>query len=327
MEYPSFSESNIIQKIQEMFAANPQDMGDDCAVLPFDDETSLLLATDALIEDVHFLRDMVDARDVGYKLVAVNVSDICAMGGEPTSMLLTASFPPNISKDWIDDFLKGVREGAVRYQVKLVGGDTTGAPGKIYANIAILGKIETAHIKYRHGAKPGDILCLTGDVGRSKAGLHCLLNKLIDPGLVGRHMHPDIPVQPARWLAANPNVTAMMDVSDGLNIDLHKLCDASGIGARIDVAHIPQNTHFRNFCADHGLNPLTTALTSGEEYCLLLCINPSVVDQIAKEYEMEFSLPLYQIGTVTEEKKVCYIQDNKPVSLELEDYDHFRQAS
>lgn len=287
-------------------------MGDDCAVLPFsaltcdsggnasDDE--LLVSTDLLTEGVHFRLEDLTPWQLGWKSLAVNISDIAAMGGTPKGFFLSIAFPipeetdqadsARLDEAWMDEYIRGLKDIADAYGITLLGGDTSRSDGPLTINITILGTCGKGRSVKRYAARPGDLICVSGTLGDSAAGLKALLeNKGPSSPLVRRHFEPMPRVALGRALAAMPGMGAMMDLSDGLAADLPHILEASGpasgvsserfqaqdsasLGAVIEVDKIPLSEDLRAVCAECGWDALSLALEGGEDYELLFTCRP-----------------------------------------------------
>ena len=242
-------EDDLVRRIRAAVAGHGDGVvvgiGDDCAVLETTPGTRLLAKTDLLIEDVHFRRRYATPRDVGWKSLAVNVSDISAKGARSRWALVALACPAATSPQDIEDFYGGLLELARPYGISVVGGDTSSSPGAWFVNVMLLG--EAAHPVLRSTARSGDVVAVTGTLGRSAAGLALLdaaqETSRVDAGIraemVEAHLRPRPRVAEGRWLGSANGVTAMMDISDGIGIDLPRLCAESGTGATVDVAAIP----------------------------------------------------------------------------------------
>lgn len=289
--------SNREEEIINLFSSvgmRPKDMpvtgiGDDAAVIPVPGQDSQLITTDLLVSGVHFLLERSDPRDIGYKALAVNVSDIAAMGGEPRQAFLSISIPKKIDPKWISDFVSGFSEAAQEFGISLLGGDTTSSVNELFINVTLLGYVAPEEIKLRSGGKPGDLIAVSGYLGDSYAGLSLVLqdskNSVSDQDsryLLTEHYRPRPHVQEGRLLAKNPSVTAMMDLSDGLITDFPKLARASGCGAKIDVTRLPVSEPLRRWCAANNQSEIEWAGIGGEDYKLLFTFEPGAWNELEK---------------------------------------------
>ncbi len=305
-------------------------IGDDCAVIPQDDSRSLMITTDMLVEEIHFLRDHMSPEDLGYKSLAVNLSDIAAMGGTPGSAFLSIAIPPDLQVEWLDSFFMGVHELAADSNVYLMGGDTTRSPGPFVINIAVIGTAHPSAILYRANAKPGDVVCVTDVLGASAGGLLMLLeNREIDDddsrSVFRQHVRPRPHLQEGQWLATQTGPTAMIDVSDGIDSDLHRIMEAADVGARVEVDRIPVDPHLKPLSDRYGWSAEEIAATGGEDYCLLVTIHPDHYDRVAKAFQAQFGRPLVSIGTITEDAQqiLKYEREGMPISFAKHRFNHF----
>ena len=308
------------QEIINIIAKTAVGIGDDCAVIPKNKTTSLVITTDVLNEKVHFLPDHIPPQDLGYKALAVNLSDIAAMGATPKHAFLTLSLPKT-SKGWVESFMKGFNEVAKEHKVQLMGGDTTRAE-TISIGITVVGEAKNDAIKYRDTARAGDIICTTDNLGDAATGLGFILSGLKKPEamqLIQRHYRPCPHIAEGQWLAAQQGVHAMMDVSDGLDEDLTKLTIASGCGAQVQLKDIPMSDAMQNVTKD----PFEFSVFGGENYCLLLTVGKDQFKGIAKAYQAKFKTPLHAIGEIDEDQGVRYYQDGKLTKLKGQSYQHF----
>jgi thiamine-monophosphate kinase len=225
-------------------------IGDDCAALELPAGELLLTTTDLLIEQVHFRRNWTDWRTLGRKSVAVNVSDIAAMGGTPRHLFLGLAVPAGTRVEELDAFLAGFLEAAGHYGATLTGGDTCGSPGPLMISVTAVGAVPEEQLVRRSGARPGDAVYISGTLGDSGLALQLLLaGEAPDPFLARRHHDPEARTDLGRALAQANLPTAMIDVSDGLLADLGHLLKASGVGAAIEAAAIPLSPPFRRALA------------------------------------------------------------------------------
>ena len=226
-------EFGLIDRIRARFPApeGVTSIGDDCAVLPQKDGMETLVSTDMLVEGTHFLRDDIPPYRLGWKSAAVNLSDIAAMGGSPVGTFLSVALPAGLETAWVDEFLRGYADLCSRFGTPLLGGDTTASPDRICINVAVLGECPAGGARRRSGALPGDLVCVTGTLGDSAAGLKAILEGVERDAdvqaLIDRHYLPLPRVEEGLRLAATPGVHAMMDLSDGLGSDLRHILEAS----------------------------------------------------------------------------------------------------
>ena len=261
-------------------------VGDDAAVLDFGDRW-LLFTTDAVVEGVHFRLEHVTVEDIGYKALAVNISDIAAMGGKPTYALLTVGLPDRITIKDVEGLYRGLKEAAAAYGVQLVGGDTTRSPVLIL-NIALLGEAPPFKVRYRSGALPGDIICVTGSLGGAAAGLflqeneHLQCPEPLRNFLLRKHRRPEPRVEAGLVLSAISQVHALIDISDGLASEVRHIAYASRVGCQIFKAAVPIEPAAKLVGQRAGLDPLDWALYGGEDYELLFAIAPEATGEVSE---------------------------------------------
>ncbi|MCR4863899.1 MAG: thiamine-phosphate kinase [Bacteroidales bacterium] len=297
-------EFGLIERIKEALGGPMPDgvlgIGDDCAVLPQAGGMETLVSTDMLLEGSHFLRGDIPARLLGWKSAAVNFSDIAAMGGRPVGSFLSLGLPAGLDSDWMDAFLAGYKECSQYCGAPLLGGDTTTSQDGIAINVTVIGQCQRGRSRKRSSAVPGDLICVTGPLGDSAAGLQAILQGVRGSedaeALVERHYRPMPRVSEGQALAATPGVHAMMDISDGVASDLRHILKASGVGAAVRTQDVPLSAELRRVCAQQGWDATTLALTGGEDYELLFTMAPGT----------EPPVPYFVIGTVTEEKTLVW---------------------
>ena len=253
-------------------------IGDDCAVLPQRDGLETLVTTDMLVEGVHFLLEDVDPYSLGWKSAAVNLSDIAGMGGKPVGTFLSCALPKTLDDGFLKGFFEGYKALSERFDCPLLGGDTTSSLDKLCINITVLGICEAGRSRKRSAAQPGDLICVTGPLGDSAAGLKVILENTASEKEEGilreRHYRPVPRIEEGMKLAATPGVNAMMDISDGIGSDLRHILEESGTGARVDVRNLPLSAELRTVCARRGWDPVERALNGGEDYELLFTCRP-----------------------------------------------------
>jgi len=304
-------------------------IGDDCAIIPINEKEVLLVTTDMLIEDSHFLKNKISAFDLGLKSIMVNLSDMAAMGGTPDSAFLSIGLPAGSEIKWIDNFFKGIKSVCDEYGVYLMGGDTTKSPDRVVINIVVIGKGIQSEVKKRSAAKTGDIICVNDFVGDSGAGLRILLENLPqdrDSGwLVKRHNCPRANVKEGQWLAGRKDVHAMMDISDGIESDIHRLMESSNIGAEIELDRVPISAELFRVSAKYSWNVHEIAVTGGEDYCLMFTVAERSVDKILQGYEKEFKRPFYRIGKIKEANAgLIFLYNGRSMALKKHGWDHFK---
>lgn len=282
------SEKNLIAAIRRLAQTSRnravlRGIGDDCAILRPQPGFELLVTTDLSIEDVHFRRAWHPARSVGHRCVARGLSDIAAMGGEPLACFLSLGLPPKLPRKWPEEFLSGLMRLARRYKVQLAGGDVSSAEN-ITADIMVIGQVPGGQAILRSGAKPGDRIFITGQLGNSAVILRRLFaGKRVRPAPSSRHFFPVPRLEVARVLRERGLATSMIDLSDGLSVDLAHICEESRVSARISAAQIPIAPG-----AD-----LELALHGGEDYELLFTAPPN-----ARVPRQVTGISITEIGTI-----------------------------
>lgn len=269
----------ISAKVRSSIPDGVTGIGDDCAVIPQKAGLDTLVTTDLLVQDRHFLLDDISPFDLGWKSAAVNISDIAAMGGKPESAFLSIALPGGTDPAWVDAFIAGFMELAGRYGVALLGGDTSASPDKLFINITVLGSCPHGTALLRSGAAPGDLVCVTGTLGDSGAGLKLILeHSTADPELIRRHYRPKPRVQEGMALAGVAGVHSMMDISDGIASDLRHILEASGVGAEVDLSRLPLSPELSGICAAKCWDAAGIAVGGGEDYELLLTVAPEAFE-------------------------------------------------
>ena len=321
-------------------------IGDDCAIIPsvMPDASpagtaipgqaghtkDVLVTTDLLAEGIHFLPDLMTPEDIGFKSAAVNISDIAAMGGTPEFAFLSLALPASsiqslpagehrngeLPRTWIERFMSGFKECLDRFGVSLLGGDTSASKGGIFINVTLMGSCHHGTAVKRSGALPGDLICVTGTLGDSAAGLKLMMEEASSGSdgriisrlchLIRRHCRPEPRVAEGQALRECPGVHAMMDISDGVASDLPHILESSSIGAgdgskvpiindnaasfgaTIDVRSLPLSPELRSICDSRGWDPVDLALCGGEDYELLFTMAPGT----------DPGIPFTVIGTI-----------------------------
>src|SRR5258708_3857619 len=246
-------------------------IGDDAALFIPRAGFQTILTCDWFLEGSHFLRDKHPPESIGWKCLARAVSDIAAMGGAPTYFLLSVAIPDTHTGPWLHRFLTGLGRAARRLHCRLAGGDTTRSD-KILMNVTAVGEIRDDRAVPRSGAKPGDLIYVTGRLGEAEFGLRSLLQSRtagsLDRICVKKHLYPEPRLAVGQWLAEKRLATSMMDLSDGLSTDLPRLCVASGVGADVENEKLPVVQH-PSAGRGPGVDPLQLALHARAAYELL----------------------------------------------------------
>mgnify|MGYP003586268568 FL=1 len=311
MKLKELGEFGLIDKIKAQFSEaipeNIEGIGDDCAVIHQEGKDSLLITTDLLVENVHFLRNDITPFELGYKSLAVNISDVAAMGGTPRYAFLSIALPSDLEGPWLKSFFDGIYELGKKHGILLLGGDTTKSLQGVVINVALIGEAPAQQIKRRSQARVGDLICLTDTIGDSGAGLDVILKKRtrgpLEDRLVKRHYLPRPHVEEGNWLSQRNAINAMMDVSDGIDSDLKRIMEQSSCGVKIDLEMLPLSQDLKLYSQKNNLSPLELAASSGEDYCLLFTLKPELLESTLESFEKEFFRSFFVIGEVIEDKK------------------------
>nr|BBH92596.1 thiamine-monophosphate kinase [Thermogemmatispora argillosa] len=310
-------------------------IGDDCAVLDNGGSRLLLLTCDSQVEGVHFTLQTSAPEEIGRKALAINLSDIAAMGGEPRYALISLHIPRRCPLEVLDGLYTGLRQEAAAAQTLIIGGNVsgTGAAETLAIDITLLGEVERGRVLTRSGARAGDTLFVTGCPGDSAAGLYSLL-------------HPDHPYPPAacerlRAVHRVPKprlaegrllselgpeiVTALIDISDGLSGDLGHICERSGVGACIEVARLPLSPELRSLAAILARDPLAWVLHGGEDYELLFTVAPGQEQTVLERFAAAGLAPPTPIGRMTDAASGLRLRwpDGREEPLSVQSWDHF----
>ena len=313
------SEFQFINHIKERFSLDR--VGDDCAVLPKDADSDLLITADLLIEDIDFRPEWSTPEQLGHKALAVSLSDIAAMGGTPTSAMLSIGVPCALwDSEFTEMFYEGWHDLASRFVIDLIGGDTSRSPDKLVIDSVVLGEVPRGTAILRSGARPGDAIFVSGTLGRAAGGLRLLKSGNADSsrsqaGLIDQQVRPSPQVELGKQLRELGIITAMIDISDGLSSDLSHICESSGVGAMIEAHGLPIDPEMSRFFPDEK-ERMDLALNGGEEFELLFTVDTNGTDRLAE-------LPVTQIGVITKTGKVEISLDEKKKVLERKGFQHF----
>ena len=312
MKVEDTGEFGLIEELKKLLPSGEnviEGAGDDAAVLSGGRKGKyLLLTTDALVEKVHFRRSA-GAKRIGRKALAVNLSDIAAMGGIPLWAVVNLGLPAGISVRYCRQMYRGIAELAEEFRLSIVGGDTFRSKEGIILAVAVVGEVASKKCIFRKGAKPGDVLCLTGELGEAARGKHLDFIPRIKEG---------------RYLAQNFSPSAMIDISDGLFADLIKLCRSSGVGAVIGEDAIPVSLPVRKKKGKR----FYRAVSGGEEFELLFALPEEEIAELLSTFPRATGTRVTPIGKTLADPERLELIDHRGLSRPLPDigYDHFKMS-
>ncbi|MDI6854713.1 MAG: thiamine-phosphate kinase [Deltaproteobacteria bacterium] len=333
MPRPPAGEVGLIAALAERFAPPPPEVvlgiGDDCAALDLGGPDYLLWTLDTLVEGVHFDPAYISLKQLGRKSLAVNLSDIAAMGGEPAYALLSLGWPPDRELSAALEFGVGLAELARNYGVAVIGGDTVASPRGIMVTVAVLGRVPKAEMLTRAGAEIGDGIYVTGNLGDAAAGLEILRRGLafapdLAAPLLKAHLDPEPQLAAARVLAQKRLAHAVIDLSDGVATDLHHICRASLAGARLEAGAIPVSAGVEAVSRELGRNPLDLALKGGEDYQLLFTSPPDAGPELMEAFGRAGLPAPIKIGVVVSGREVTLVTASGEEIISGSGFDHFR---
>ncbi|MFZ1703458.1 MAG: thiamine-phosphate kinase [Saprospiraceae bacterium] len=312
-------------------------IGDDAAVIENVSETTVI-STDMLVEEIHFDLMYAPLKHIGYKSVVVNLSDIYAMNVIPRQITVSIAISSKYTVDAVNELYEGIKLACKMYHVDLVGGDTTSSPKGMIISVTAIGQAKKENIVYRSGAKPGNIICVTGDLGAAYLGLQILEREKqiflehpsIQPDLeksqylIERQLKPEAQKDAIDYFEKNKiTPTAMIDVSDGLASDLKHICTQSGVGAFIEEGKVPIHPDAEMTAIQFRLDPITCALHGGEDYELLFTIEEKDLEKI------RYMPDVFIIGEITEasEGLMLHTTGGNMYELTSQGWNHFTKES
>ncbi len=314
-------------------------IGDDAAVVRPGALSELLATTDLLLEGIHFDLSYTDFYSLGWKSAAVNLSDIAAMGGEPRFCLTALGISSGVKPEQVLDFYRGVNDLLGMHHAELIGGDTCASRTDLFISVTVIGEVKRGRAVLRSGARPGDLIFVTGTLGDAAAGLELLSRGVRQTSkgrqipqrkpsrheayLLKRHLRPEPRVSEGMALSRSGCASSMIDISDGLSSDLLHICKQSGVGAEVREGAIPLSPALIRM-QEHLTRPgLTHALSGGEDYELLFTVPPSRLVKLRS-----LALPVTQIGMVRKGRSLVLIgQDEKKRTCGPCGFDHFSRVS
>jgi len=307
-------EHALIARIRQRLPAPPEWLvvppGDDAAVVAPVRNAFDVITTDACIEGVHFDRRFVPPDAIGHRALAANLSDLAAMGAEPRYALLSLALPASLPLPDFDAILDGLLSEAVRHHVAIAGGNISSSPGPLVIDVTAVGTVRPRRFMRRDGARPGDVVFVSGAIGAARAGLELRRMAADDSGtdsasLSLRYLRPEARVRLGLQLARRQAATACIDLSDGLADGLRQLAGASGAGFAIDAGALPIDPAARQWFERQGQDPVAAAVAGGDDYELLFTVSPKRLGRLRGVERLVRGLPLTRIGTVTKERGVA----------------------
>lgn len=335
MRVRDVGEFGLIERLARIVGVPHPDVvvgiGDDVAVLDVGGPDWLLATVDCQIEGVHFLRHAIPPDKLGRRALAVNLSDIASMGGRPDFALVSLALPDEIEAEWVEALYRGMRLEGDLAGVVVVGGNISRSPDGVFVDITVLGRVNRDQVLRRSGARPGDVVLVTGTLGDAAAGLHLLLHPEVEAEAVVREtllerlFTPTPRLKEANMIARLGGATAMIDISDGLSSDVGHICEASGVGVRLWADRLPVSEAARRVAELKGVPAWELALTGGEDYELCLTAPPEAVEKLVEAVAVETGTPLTVVGRVEppEAGRRLVLPDGREAILEARGWRHF----
>lgn len=339
---PTIQEFDFIRALARRYGHRApglvQGIGDDAAVLATSTSTWWHVTTDLLAEGIHFDLKSASPKSVGYRAAMANLSDIAAMGAVPRFLLISLAVPNRLQRRRLDDLYVGLMKACRPHHVTLIGGDTSASQAGLFLSITLIGTTKGQRALFRHGAKVGDGIYVTGTLGDSLAGLQLLsrnrsrsfqksvarLPQSVRRFLVDRHLHPTARIKEGQWLSTAGLATAAIDISDGLSGDLRHLCEESRVGAEIDLGTIPISPACHAYASATKTLPMTLALTGGEDYELLFTAS-STKQRLMERQARRYGYRITRIGTIQPQRfGVQMTADGRTRPMPMTSYEHFR---
>jgi thiamine-monophosphate kinase len=324
MDIQQIGEFGFIDRISSGCLIRPnrivKAIGDDAAAFRTEADRLTLVTTDLLVERIHFIKEATSGFNLGYKALAVNLSDIAAMGGIAREAFVSIAIPDDCAVDYLEDLYRGMKHLAAEFDVNILGGDTTRSKTDLVINIMMTGSVAHNCMLQRSSARVGDIIFSTGFLGDSRAGLHLILNRITPDSdeltaLIDAHLLPKPYLKEGQFLSGSRQVHAAIDVSDGLSSDLGHIVQTSHVGARLYARQIPISPYLLTFCSRFNFDPVEYALAGGEDYTLLCTAGRESAEDIARQYQKRFSQPLYAIGEINDSQEIELVEEDGRVRV------------
>lgn len=338
MRISDLGEFALIERLQRIIHTERDDVivgiGDDAAVLADNDGHYLLATVDSHVEQIHFLRYLSTPEQLGRRALVVNLSDIAAMGGEPTFALVSLALPPDTDVAWMEGCYRGIRAEADQAGVVIVGGNVTRSTSGVLIDITLLGRVRREHVMLRSGARPGDKVLVTDMVGDALAGLHLVFNPRmpvdapVRTKLITRYLEPRARLAEAAIIAQSGMATAMLDVSDGLSGDIGHICEQSNVGVRVWTDCLPISPEARLVAEAMEQPAWQLALEGGDDYGLCFTVRREAADDLRARIERETGTLVYEIGEIVpaEHGQHCVLPDNRDIPLHSTAWQHFKEV-
>jgi thiamine-monophosphate kinase len=316
-----------------------QGIGDDAAVIETSSPRWWHLTTDLLAEGIHFNLTSAAPESIGYRAAMANLSDLAAMGALPRYLLISLAIPQKVSQPQVYSLYRGMMKACRLYDVALIGGDTAASKAGLFLSITLVGTTTKRRALFRHGAKVGDEIYVSGTLGDSHAGLRLLANSKTPRStkkkrsqlsrshrqfLIRRHFYPTARVAEGQWLNNGRLATAAIDLSDGLSGDLRHICKESGVGAEVEIENLPLSRAYRAYANVYGVSPIRLAITGGEDYELLFTAAPRSRRALERQARAR-GYRITHIGTIRPQKfGIQMTSHGRTQPLPLTSYEHFR---
>lgn len=340
MTLKAYGEFDLIQRIRERIQGDDPDLvigpGDDTAAVRHTPGTLSLLSTDTFVEGLDFLEAFSTWRQIGWKCMAANISDIAAMAGRPRFALVSMCLPAETEIETVDHLCDGMVDVTRQYGVLIVGGDLSGTPGPLTITITIVGEVAPNQVVRRSGAEVGDRICVTGDLGGSEAGLRLLKTFSGEPtkgilpedyaNVLSRHRTPRPRTEAGRILGESGFVHAMIDISDGLSADILHIGEESKVGISIDGGLLPLNPGAARTAKLLEIDPILLAMNSGEEFELICTVSPGKADTLCRRVCDETGTRMTVVGEVVPQASGnTWTRGSNTHQFNAGGYDHFRE--
>jgi thiamine-monophosphate kinase len=336
MKISELGEFGLIERLRKKLLA-PHDgvimgVGDDTAILKQASDRYLLATCDAQVEGKHFLRRKATPYQIGRKALAVNLSDIAAMGGTPTYALVSLGLPNELEVEFVDELYRGLTDEAKQFDVSIVGGNLSGA-NQLFVDVTLLGEIDPRHLLLRSTAKEGDVVLVTGDLGAASVGVDVLMAERpipISPKarefVLEAALTPTPRVQIGQLIARSGLASAMIDISDGLAADMGHICDESNVSVRLFAEPLPITSQTVEAAAAVGRDPLDPGLHGGEDYELLITAPHAHAEKLIELAQTQTGVPLTVIGDIIPKSEArTFIRGNgRMIPLHNRGWNHFR---